>query len=75
MKHNSGVRGVPRAHSPFVGPCPAYEALFFCASASPARVDQPASEGSVSRLWGRAIELGFTPQEPVEFLRSVAGDP
>jgi hypothetical protein len=34
-----------------------------------------ASEGSVSRLWERAIELGFTPQEPVEFLRPVAEGP
>ena len=34
-----------------------------------------ASGGSVSRLWERAIELGFTPQEPVEFLRPVAEGP
>jgi hypothetical protein len=34
-----------------------------------------ASEGSVSRLWERAIELGFTPQEPVEFLQPVAEGP
>lgn len=34
-----------------------------------------ASEGSVSRLLERAIELGFTPQETVEFLQPVAGAP
>jgi cell division protein FtsL len=34
-----------------------------------------ASEGSVSRIWERAIELGFTSQEPVEFLQPVAGGP
>jgi cell division protein FtsL len=31
-----------------------------------------AREGSLSRLWERAIELGFAPAEQVEFL-SVAG--
>jgi hypothetical protein len=34
-----------------------------------------ASEGSVSRLWERAIELGFMPQESVEFLRPVVDEP
>jgi hypothetical protein len=34
-----------------------------------------ASEGSVFRLWERAIELGFTPQESVEFLRPVVDGP
>jgi cell division protein FtsL len=34
-----------------------------------------ASKGSVSRLWERAIDLGFTPQEQVEFLRPVAERP
>lgn len=34
-----------------------------------------ATEGSVSRLWKRAIELGFAPVEDVEFLRPVAGEP
>ena len=34
-----------------------------------------ATEGSVSRLWERVIELGFAPVEDVEFLRPVAGEP
>jgi cell division protein FtsL len=34
-----------------------------------------AGEGSVSRLWERAIELGFAPAEQVEFLLPVAGEP
>lgn len=33
-----------------------------------------AREGSVSRLWERALELGFTPQEP-EYLRPATGGP
>ena len=33
---------------------------------------QIASEGSVPRLWERAIEMGFVPAEQVEFI-SVAG--
>jgi cell division protein FtsL len=34
-----------------------------------------ASEGSISRLWERAIELGFTPDQEVEFLVPVAAEP
>lgn len=32
-----------------------------------------ATEGSVSRLWERAIELGFVPAEQVEFLTIADG--
>jgi len=34
-----------------------------------------ASEGSISHLWERAIELGFAPAEDVEFLWLAAGEP
>jgi cell division protein FtsL len=34
-----------------------------------------ASESSVSRLWERAIDLGFAPAEQVEFLQPGAGEP
>ena len=34
-----------------------------------------AREGSVTRLWERAMELGFTPAEDLEFLQPVAGEP
>jgi cell division protein FtsL len=34
-----------------------------------------ASEGSISHLWERAVELDFAPAEDVEFLRPVAGEP
>jgi cell division protein FtsL len=34
-----------------------------------------ASEGSISHLWERAVELGFAPAEDVEFLWPVAGEP
>jgi len=34
-----------------------------------------AGEGSVSRLWERAIDLGFAPAEWMEFLLPTAGDP
>jgi len=34
-----------------------------------------ATEGSISRLWERALELGFAPAEWVEFLLPAAGEP
>jgi len=34
-----------------------------------------AREGSLSRLWERAIELGFAPAEQVEFLSVVGSVP
>lgn len=34
-----------------------------------------ASEGSVSRLWERAVASGFTPAGDVEFVQPVAGGP
>ena len=34
-----------------------------------------ASEGAVTRLWERAMALGFTPAEDVEFIQPVTGEP